>query len=149
MDGLNRGLNARRGAVMATARNIANQVARTMQRSLEINSPSGVMDHDVGRWIPEGLIKGIERTSPKLYKTLDNMANTMIQTSTPELALASNGMGVGASASNYSYVNRTNNDNSRFSINIDKIENYSSTDVTDVLKQSAWIMGREGARLNE
>ena len=149
MDGLNRGLNARRGAVMATARNIANQVARTMQRSLEINSPSGVMDHDVGRWIPEGLIKGIERTAPKLYRTLDDMTGTMMQITTPELALASNGIGAGASASNYNYVNRTNNDNSRFSINIDKIENYSSEDVTDVLEQSAWIMGREGARLNE
>ncbi|MBO1299136.1 hypothetical protein, partial [Enterococcus sp. DIV1271a] len=47
--------------VLSTAASIANQVAQTMQRALDINSPSKVMEMDVGRWIPAGIGEGIER----------------------------------------------------------------------------------------
>ncbi len=66
MSGLNAGLNAGSGAVLATANRIANQVAATMRKALDINSPSKVMA-EVGRWIPEGLAVGIDKHAPVAY----------------------------------------------------------------------------------
>lgn len=124
MDGLNDGLNAKRGTVMATAQSIANEVAGTMKRALDINSPSGVMDHEVGRWIPEGLIKGVERTAPKLYKTLDDMASTMVQVTTPERALGTHKMAYAGGISNNSNFT-TKTDKSR------KMENKITINTND------------------
>nr|MBO0491452.1 phage tail tape measure protein [Enterococcus sp. DIV1094] len=46
MIGLNNGLIAGQAHVLSTAASIANQVAQTMQRALDINSPSKVMEMD-------------------------------------------------------------------------------------------------------
>ncbi|WP_137744834.1 tape measure protein [Robertmurraya siralis] len=87
MNGLNSGLLAGKGKVLATARSIANEVARTMQQALDINSPSRVMRNDVGRWIPEGIALGIRDNAKSVYREIDEMANKMI-ISTPEKALS-------------------------------------------------------------
>lgn len=86
MSGLNAGLNAGIGRVMNTARGIANRVASTMQKALKIHSPSKVMEMDVGRWIPEGITKGIEGNANSVYRAMENLSSNMI-VSTPEQAL--------------------------------------------------------------
>lgn len=87
MLGLQRGLNGSAGRVMSTARAIANNVAATMRQALQINSPSKVMDKEVGRWIPEGVAQGISGNTKNLYDTLKKMTRGMIMPSTPEIAL--------------------------------------------------------------
>lgn len=154
MDGLNNGLNARRSRVMSTARSIANSVANTMQSALRISSPSGVMRDDVGRWIPEGLADGIEKTAPSVYKAINKMTDGMMRISSPEMALGLSGMGSMSSTNFYnnyggSNTNRTVNNNNGMSITIEKIENYSDSDIPTILEQSAWIMDRERGRLDE
>ena len=52
MNGLNQGLLSREAHLMATARRIANNMQTTMQRALQINSPSRVMREKIGRFIP-------------------------------------------------------------------------------------------------
>jgi hypothetical protein len=110
MAGLNRGLNAGSGRVMSTARSIANRVAFTMQKALKIHSPSKVMEMDVGRWIPEGITKGIERNADSVYRALDNLSSNMI-IGTPEQALGLSKMayngGAGQTINNI-YRNTTN-----------------------------------------
>ncbi|MEK5108221.1 tape measure protein [Cytobacillus sp. FSL K6-0129] len=92
MAGLNQGLLAGRGAVMSTARSIANSVASTMKNALRIHSPSRLMRDDVGRWIPEGIAVGIRENAKSVYKELDTLSNGMILTSTAEQALGTSRM---------------------------------------------------------
>ena len=152
MSGLNAGLNSGRGRVMSTARSIANSVASTMQNALKIHSPSKVMKYDVGRWIPEGLAEGIKENAPVVYNALNKMSGNMMRFSTPEMALGVSGMRANASTiSQFSSNNTTKtiNNNNKPTINIEKIENYSDTDVPRVLEESAWIMDRERRRLDD
>ena len=86
MAGLNRGLSNNRSRVMSTARAIADQVASTMRRALRINSPSKVMEDDVGRWIPEGLAVGIKDNAKSVYSELDKLSYNM-SSITPEMAV--------------------------------------------------------------
>lgn len=90
MYGLNAGLNSKRGMVMATARSIANNVASTMQRALRIHSPSKVMEMDVGRYIPEGLAKGIRNNAKAAYAEMNKMAQNL--NIRPEQALGASRM---------------------------------------------------------
>lgn len=152
MSGLNAGLNSGRGRVMSTARSIANSVASTMQNALKIHSPSKVMKYDVGRWIPEGLAEGIKENAPVVYNVLNKMSGNMMRFSTPEMALGVSGMRANASTiSQFSSNNTTKtiNNNNKPTIHIEKIENYSDTDVPRVLEESAWIMDRERRRLDD
>ncbi len=152
MSGLNAGLNSGRGRVMSTARSIANSVASTMQNALKIHSPSKVMKYDVGRWIPEGLAEGIKGNAPVVYNALNKMSGNMMRFSTPEMALGVSGMRANASTISQFSSNSTTktiNNNNKPTIHIEKIENYSDTDVPRVLEESAWIMDRERRRLDD
>jgi len=80
MRGLNNGLSSGEYAVMRNVNRIANNVARTMQNSLRINSPSRVMERLVGHPIMQGLIKGITSYEGRLYKTMDRMADYLADT---------------------------------------------------------------------
>lgn len=53
------GLKSKRGEIMALAREIADEVRRTIERALDIHSPSGVF-RDIGMYTAEGLALGIE-----------------------------------------------------------------------------------------
>lgn len=108
MAGLNNGLNAGRGQVMATARSIANGVASTMKSALKIHSPSRVMEDDVGAEVPAGLAVGIKNNARLVYQELDKLASGMMMMSTPEMALGTSRMayaGAGVISSSSSIAN--------------------------------------------
>ncbi|MBN6206388.1 tape measure protein [Ralstonia pickettii] len=89
MAGFNSGLNGGAGRVLSTARGIANSVAATMRSALRINSPSKVMELDVGRWIPEGIALGIEKHAGKVYSVIDAISDYIAQpinVATPDIA---------------------------------------------------------------
>lgn len=92
MLGLQRGLNMGRGRVMATASSIASEVTATMQRALRINSPSGVMEDDVGHWIPEGVAVGVEKNETVLEKAMQRLSTGMMRYASPEALLGMNRM---------------------------------------------------------
>ena len=154
MAGLNGGLMAGAGSVLATARSIANSVAATMQAALKINSPSRVMRDDVGRWIPEGLAEGIRGNAASVYEEI-NRISTGIRGGSPEMALGLNGM----TAMSAGYATITNNsravtdasqtitNNNRPVVHIEKIENHSDSDIPKILEEAAWIMSREESKL--
>ena len=154
MSGLNGGLMAGAGSVLATARSIANSVAATMQAALKINSPSRVMRDDVGRWIPEGLAEGIRGNAASVYEEI-NRISTGIRGGSPEMALGLNGM----TAMSAGYATITNNsravtdasqtitNNNRPVVHIEKIENHSDSDIPKILEEAAWIMSREESKL--
>jgi len=78
MIGLNNGLIAGQAQVLSTAASIANQVAQTMQRALDINSPSKVMEMDVGRWIPAGIGEGIERFKHLALDAIEDLGAQLV-----------------------------------------------------------------------
>ncbi|MDO7880411.1 MAG: tape measure protein [Enterococcus mundtii] len=78
MIGLNNGLIAGQAHVLSTAASIANQVAQTMQRALDINSPSKVMEMDVGRWIPAGIGEGIERFKHLALDAIEDLGAQLV-----------------------------------------------------------------------
>ena len=158
MSGLNGGLMAGSGAVLATARSIANSIAATMQAALKINSPSHVMRDDVGRWIPEGLAEGIRGSAARVYQEIQKISTGItagIKIATPEMALGLNGM----TAMSAGYATITNNsravtdasqtitNNNRPVVHIEKIENHSDSDIPKILEEAAWIMSREESKL--
>ncbi|MEN2467883.1 tape measure protein [Ornithinibacillus sp. JPR2-1] len=92
MAGLNQGLLSGRARVLSTARSIANEIARTMQRALDIHSPSRVMKNKVGKWVPEGIALGIKENAKSVYRELEALSTNMLKTSTPEQALGTSRM---------------------------------------------------------
>jgi hypothetical protein len=58
MDGLNRGLQSKRAALLKTAKSIATSIKTEINKSLEVRSPSRVMMR-TGKFTGEGLIIGI------------------------------------------------------------------------------------------
>ena len=80
MSGLQGGLNAMRGAVLATAASIANQVAATIRNALKVGSPSRVLMR-IGEFAGEGLeigllhlLSDVERAGEKLAQAATPVA---------------------------------------------------------------------------
>lgn len=73
ISGLNNGLLAGQSTVLTTANNIANQIATTMKKALDIHSPSRVMRDDIGRFIPLGIAEGIDKDAGAVYKAMDSL----------------------------------------------------------------------------
>ncbi|MBU5214558.1 phage tail tape measure protein [Heyndrickxia oleronia] len=77
MDGLLSGLESMRGPLMSTARSIANQIASTIQKALDIHSPSRV-----AIWLMEmfgaGMVKGLDNSLDDITRMSSKLANAVI-----------------------------------------------------------------------
>lgn len=73
MIGLNNGLVSARGSVMNTANSIANDVANTMRKALDIHSPSRVMQA-IGNFVGEGLAIGMEDSTKLVGRASESLA---------------------------------------------------------------------------
>lgn len=144
MDGLISGMKSKEASVTNTAKKIAGAVQTSMQTRLQIKSPSRIMRDQVGRWIPEGLAEGINKSANVVHKALDSLIVS------PELALGTSVMRANVTADRIAqttYNQRISHDNG-VSIHIDKIENYSDSDIPQIMQESAFILSREGRRLD-
>lgn len=63
--GLNNGLASSAGTIYSTANTIANNVANTMRRALDVHSPSRVMK-EIGGFVGEGLVLGMASMQSKV-----------------------------------------------------------------------------------
>lgn len=73
--GFAQGLASTAGAVQATAANIANAAAATIQNALQIHSPSRVLER-LGEYTGQGFINGISAMERALTRTVDHFAET-------------------------------------------------------------------------
>lgn len=110
MYGLASGINSGAGSALRAAEGVASQIKSTMKSALDIHSPSRWMRDEIGRYIPQGIAKGIEVDSSKAYDAMDSMTHKlMIPKLTPEATL-----NIGARvAGNSSSYNNTSNSNSK------------------------------------
>ena len=76
MNGLNNGLLAGKGGVLATARAIANEVAATINHALDIHSPSRVLE-ETGLFADKGLENGLQKGLPGIKDTAVSVAETL------------------------------------------------------------------------
>ncbi|MDL2253312.1 tape measure protein [Ruminococcaceae bacterium OttesenSCG-928-I18] len=111
MQGFNNGLASMRGAVMATAQSIANEVSTTMQAALDINSPSRVIEQ-IGRFAGMALPLGMETQRQDVQKEAQALAlaavppaeimtNRGTQSRTADNSPATTQGGVGAHVTNH------------------------------------------------
>lgn len=68
--GLVKGLAAQQKAIEQQMLTIAKGMQTAIKRALGIRSPSTVMAADVGRWIPAGLVKGIDGGRPQVARSM-------------------------------------------------------------------------------
>ena len=151
VNGLNEGLLNREGTVMATAQRIANNIARTMQRALQINSPSRVMREQIGRHIPSGVAAGIDKYADIALDSVDKLASDMVKITIPSvesiigmrpsLSMAGAG-GFGSS----SHDNRVINNNQGL-FDGATINWHGEEDIRHTMEKIAWATEREKARM--
>ena len=86
MQGLNQGLLAGEGAVMATARRIASNIAATMRSALAINSPSRLMREQIGRQIPAGVAAGIDKYADYALDSVHDLGKDLLKVKMPKMS---------------------------------------------------------------
>ncbi|MFF7452094.1 MULTISPECIES: hypothetical protein [unclassified Streptomyces] len=74
-EGLVRGLASHQKQIEAQMLKIAKSMQAAIKKALGIKSPSRVMA-DIGRYIPRGLVKGIEAEQPAVDRTMRNLVST-------------------------------------------------------------------------
>lgn len=137
MIGLNNGLVAGQAQVLNTAATIANQVAQTMQRALDINSPSKVMMMDVGRWIPAGIGEGIERFKHFALDAIEDLGAQLVlpNIQAESVAIAGNagfGLSLPMAKSESRTTNQTIHNTPHIDIHFDEITINDNRDIAEL-----------------
>lgn len=137
MIGLNNGLVAGQAQVLNTAARIANQVAQTMQRALDINSPSKVMMMDVGRWIPAGIGEGIERFKHFALDAIEDLGSQLVlpNIQAESVAIAGNagfGLSLPSVKSESTTTNQTIHNTPHIDIHFDEITINDNRDIAEL-----------------
>ena len=140
--GLNNGLVAGQAQVLNTAATIANQVARTMQRALDINSPSKVMEMDVGRWIPAGIGEGIERFKHFALDAIEDLGSQLVlpNIQAESVAIAGNagfGLSLPTVKNESSTTNQTIHNSPRVEVHLHDVNINDNRDVAELTQDIA------------
>ncbi|WP_420768760.1 phage tail tape measure protein [Parageobacillus thermoglucosidasius] len=77
IQGLARGISSMASAVVEKVRDIANSVTKTIRNVLDIHSPSRVMT-EIGKYVVQGLVVGIESESGNLRKAAEKMSDALV-----------------------------------------------------------------------
>lgn len=76
--GLINGIKGAAGKLMSTAKSIASSVTKTIKSAFDINSPSRVMNKEIGRWIPPGIADGILGSMDVVKKAAGSVVDAAI-----------------------------------------------------------------------
>lgn len=151
MRGLDNGLNSMRPTVIATAKGIAADVKNTVNGSLDIHSPSRVME-DSGEFTGLGLIKGLKNMTGRIINTARGIGDAtagnlspMRSRYSPESSSVTNNR-TSSQMNTYSPVfNLTLNGASASDSNERKVKRW----MKESLKEAMEGMGRTNPRLQE
>lgn len=130
MAGLESGIRSGGQAAINAARDIANQIQSIMSSTLQIHSPSKVME-SIGNFVGLGLAGGMEQSAPTVYNAASSLAGSVGQGTTDSLSsqMLRAGSGTGASGGSTGNIS--------FSPQITITGNASEGDVRNAL---AWSM---------
>lgn len=152
MQGLNNGICSMRSTIIATAQGVAADVKNAVNGSLDIHSPSGVMEES-GEFTGLGLVKGMKKLTGKITKTGQGIADKAALSLSPMRSRYSpeNPASVQSSSStsqvnNYSPAfNLTLNGASASDSNERKVKRW----VREAMQEAMEGMGRTNPRLQE
>lgn len=117
ISGLTNGIKSAAGKLLSTAKDIASKVTSTIKKAFNINSPSRVMDKEVGRWIPPGIADGILGSLGVVKKAAESVVSAAVpEIPTPSMSSysaqkVSSGKYNGQQITNNSPINLTLNYN--------------------------------------
>ncbi|AUG87147.1 tail length tape measure protein [Streptomyces phage Attoomi] len=95
-EGLVKGLKSQEKAIENQMLKIAKSMEKAIKKALGIKSPSRVMAK-VGKWIPAGLVRGIEGGKPKVDRLMDRLVTVPSVATVKAGALVPNGVMAGGS----------------------------------------------------
>lgn len=151
MRGLNNGLKSMRSTVISTARGIGTDLKVAVNSSLDIHSPSGVMEES-GEDTGLGLIKGMENLAGKITRTGQGIADRTAASMSPMRSRYSPESTSSSSTSQTSQVNTWNpvfkltlNGASATDSNERKVKRW----VKEAMKEAMEGMGRTNPRVQE
>lgn len=141
------GLESRSGAIIATARSIADSVASTMRRALDIHSPSRVLKK-IGMQTGEGLEIGIDYKLGDIKKKSEQLAESAVP-KVDQSRLFNVGKDMVQTSSVVNNSNReTNNETVNETVfNVEKIIWQGKEDIRETMQEIGWIAGQQGRRL--
>lgn len=98
--GLVRGITGMLGSAVNEAKRIAGNIVSGFKHGLGIGSPSRVMAKEVGRWIPPGILAGLQAAMPGLLRgvgrSMNDVTNAAVANGTGNFDFGVNGSGVSA-----------------------------------------------------
>lgn len=151
MRGLDNGLKSMRSTVIGTARGIGTDLKGAVNRSLDIHSPSRVMEES-GENTGLGLVRGMENLAGKITRTAQGIAD---QTAISMSPLRSRYSPESTSAGNTSQSSQVNTWNPVFSLTLNGASASDSNErkvrrwVKEAMKEAMEGMGRTNPRLQE
>lgn len=86
MSGLGNGIIDGAKAVVEKAKQVAGDVLGAIKGFFGINSPSKVMDEQVGQMLGKGEIRGMEKMFPDIKRTADEMSDLLLEGATPTMS---------------------------------------------------------------
>jgi len=151
MSGLNQGLLNGEGQVMATANRIAQNIARTMQQALQINSPSRLMREQIGRHIPTGVAAGIEKYADVAIDSVYKLGHDLVKLNLPSVE-SMIGIGpsmrlAGASGNTTQVVHDNYSVSNKGLFDGATINWHGEEDIRRTMEKIAWATEREKARM--
>lgn len=91
--------NANNATLAGRLQYLAQNLTDALKRAFKIGSPSKLWRDDIGKWLPLGIGVGIERSTPDLLATVDNLGKAVNEEMSGALTLAT----PGALSSNLNY----------------------------------------------
>lgn len=131
MNGLIKGLNSKRSAVLATATSIARAAATAINQALDINSPSGITTES-GKDTGMGLVVGMKSMKGKVTEAAQGLSTATATATTPSINKYTPSS---SSVSNTNTKNVTNNFNPQFTLNM----NGASATQSNKRKVKQWV----------
>jgi len=93
IEGIINGLKSMLTALWDAAKNIGNSIMSGVKGALDINSPSGAMEDEVGRMIPPGITLGIDKAMPTALRYMRSQFERLPGLTMPQPALAATNYG--------------------------------------------------------
>lgn len=76
--GLVTGMQSQTQNLSKTAKKLAKQLVKSFKKALKINSPSKVMDEEIGRFLPPGITKGFLKALPKAQTSISDSVSKAV-----------------------------------------------------------------------
>lgn len=133
IEGLINGIGSMIGAITDKIKQIASNITGGIKKALGIHSPSRVMRDEVGKFIPLGLIDGIQ----SMQSSVDAAMSNLVQV--PKVNVPQVGSSLSGSA------NATTAAVGDFVLSIENFNNYSSKDIEQIMNEAAFYLRRRMA----